>query len=108
MTNGINSSIGLSGVTAASRVLNNSAHQVANANTSDFRAGTSSLVDRAPGVRAVTDPGGQTDAVNDRPSNVSLARETATQMGAQALYRANLATIRTEDEVLGTAIDIKR
>ena len=108
MVNGINSGIGLSGVTAASRVLGNSAHQVANVNTSDFKAGTSSLVDRAPGVRAVVDPGGQTDETNERPSNVSLTRETATQIGAQALYRANLASIRTEDEVLGAAIDIKR
>ena len=42
------------------------------------------------------------------PSNVSIGREAVTQMAAQSLYRANLASIRTEDEVLGQAIDIKR
>ena len=108
MTNAINSSTGLSALRAASRVMNNSAHQVANVNTPEFKSGSSSLTDMAPGVRASIDPGGQPADANHGPSNVSLANETATQIGMQTLYRANLASIRTEDEILGTAIDIKR
>ena len=90
------------------RTLSNSAHQTANATTPGCQAGATALVDEAPGVRAVTDPGGQDPAALDELSNVSLGREAVTQMAAQSLYRANLASIRTEDEVLGQAIDIKR
>ena len=108
MTNGINGNIGLSALRAASRMLNNSAHQVANVNTSDFKAGASTLSDMAPGVRATIDPGGQTTTESKAPSDVSLTREVVTQIGAQRMYQANLASLRTEDEILGTAIDIKR
>ena len=108
MTNGINSSIGLSAVRAASRVISNSAHQVANVSTAGFRSGSSHLTDMAPGVRASIDPGGQPTDAKQGLSDVSLTRETTTQIGAQSLYRANLASLRTEDEILGTAINIKR
>ena len=108
MTSGISSNTALTGLRAATRTLGNSAHQTANATTPGFRAGATALVDDAPGVRAVTDPGGQDPAALDEPSNVSIGREAVTQMAAQSLYRANLASIRTEDEVLGQAIDIKR
>ena len=108
MTNGINRSIGLSAVRAASRVMNNSAHQVANVSTAEFKSGSSHLTDMAPGVSASTDPGGQPTGAEQGLSDVNLTRETTTQIGAQSLYRANLASLRTEDEILGTAINIKR
>ena len=108
MADGINGTIGLSALRAASRVVNNSAHQVANINTADFKTGSSTLADMAPGVRATIDPGGQTVTENKAPSDVSLTREVVTQIGAQGMYQANLASLRTEDEILGTAIDIKR
>ena len=108
MANGIIGNVGLSALRAASRVMNNSAHQVANVNTADFKTGASTLSDMAPGVRATIDPGGQTITENKAASDVSLAGEVVTQIGAQGMYQANLASLRTEDEVLGTAIDIKR
>ena len=96
MTNGINSSTSVSALRAASRVMNNSAHQVANVTTPEFKSGSASLTDMAPGVQASIDPGGQPDDANQGPSNVSLARETVTQIGAQSLYSANLASLRTD------------
>ncbi len=108
MANGINSSIGLSALRAASRVMSNSAHQVANVTTADFKSGSSHLTDQAPGVSALVDPGGQPTDAQQGLSDVNLVRETTTQISAQSLYRANLASLRTEDEILGTAIDIKR
>ena len=62
----------------------------------------------APGVSASIDPGGQPTDAKQGLYDVNLVRETTTQIGAQSLYRANLASLKAEDEILGTAIDIKR
>jgi len=107
----VNSTLGttaLSGLRAASQVTRNSAHQVANVNTDGFEAGSTTLSDEAPGVRAEEQPGGQVQAKMNLHSDVSLARETATQIAAHTMYGANLASIKTEDEVLGTVIDLTR
>jgi flagellar hook protein FlgE len=108
MVNPILGTTALSGLRAAGQVLRNSAHQVANVNTSGFEAGSTSLSDQAPGVQANEEPGGRTAAKSVQPSSTSLAQEAVTQVGAQAMYNANLASIKTEDEVLGTLIDMNR
>jgi len=46
------------------------------------------------------------DGLVDRP-NVDLVRETADRISAQRQFEANLATIRTADELLKATLDIK-
>ncbi len=41
-------------------------------------------------------------------SNVELASETVSRIVSKAIVKANLATLRTQDEVLGTVIDLTR
>ena len=108
MINSILGTTALSSLRAAGQVMRNSAHQVANVNTGGFEAGSTTLGDAAPGVRAQEQPGGQVQDNRNQHSNVSLAHETVTQIAAQTMYSANLASIKTEDEVLGTVIDLTR
>jgi len=100
-------SIGLSGLKAATKVLNNSAHNVANTNTPGFEPGRTLLEDAKPGVRARVETGGVAPDSNEALSSVGLAQETVTQIGASAMYRANLTSIKVEDELLGTLLDTK-
>jgi len=92
-------SIALSGRSAAALRLDVSAHNVANAETQDFRrqfvqqesqptGGVASQVARAP------EPG------------VDLAREMVDQMSASYAFKANLRVIRTNDEMLGSLLDL--
>jgi len=108
MVNSTLSTTALSGLRAAGQVMRNSAHQVANVSTDGFEAGSTTLSDAAPGVRAQEQPGGRVQAKKNQHSDVSLAHETVAQITAQTMYSANLASIKTEDEVLGTVIDLTR
>jgi flagellar hook protein FlgE len=100
-------SIGLSGLKAAAKVLNNSAHNVANINTPGFEPGRTLLEDAQPGVKARVETGGVAADNSAAFSSVDLAQETVTQIGASAMYSANLASIKTEDELIGTLLDTK-
>ena len=102
------SRIALSGVRAATAVIGNSAHDTANINTAGYRPGRTDLTDTGAGVRAVVETGGVPETAGpDDPSEVSIVDETVDQIAASALYAANLAVIRAEDERLGTLLDTK-
>jgi flagellar basal-body rod protein FlgC len=103
------SQIALTGVRAATAVIANSAHDTANINTAGYRPGRTTLEDTGAGVRAVVQTGGVPEGAKPTDhSEVSLVEETVDQIAASALYAANLAVIRAEDERLGTLLDTKR
>ena len=93
------SSIGSSGMQAAQMRLDASAHNVANANTSNYRR-------TAVEQEAAPDNGG-TRARMERQSNekVALEKEAVEQISATYSFAANLLSVKTEGRLMGTLLD---
>jgi flagellar hook protein FlgE len=92
-------SIALSGLNAASTQVVVAAQNIANAQTPGFRR---QLVQQT----AQTDGGvvvsiGQATAASD-----TLAEDVVTQMSATYAFKANVLTLKTQDRVLGRALDL--
>jgi flagellar hook protein FlgE len=107
----------LSALNAFDKKMNVIANNVANVETEEFKKSRATLVqgpensvkvevtqpeDPGPSVVQVTD--GQFD--EKEMSNVDLAEEIPQSIVAQRGYEANLATIRTHDEMLNSILDI--
>lgn len=93
------SSIGLSGVQAASTRLNTSAHNVANSETPDFHR---QVVHQSQETAGVVTSVGKAEEVG-----VDLATELVEQQAASYAYKANLRSIRTQEEMMGSLLDIQ-
>ncbi|SER53537.1 flagellar basal body protein [Giesbergeria anulus] len=93
------SSIGSSGMQAAQMRLDASAHNVANANTPNYRR-------TAVEQEAAPDNGG-TRARMERQSNekVALEKEAVEQISATYSFAANLLSVKTEGRLMGTLLD---
>ena len=94
----------VSSIQAHQTLLNNSAHNVANVNTDGFVPTQTTLNDTGSGVRASSTKA--TDNSSER-SQTDLAKELPDQMIAQDGVAVNVTAIRTQDEMLGTLLDIK-
>ncbi|QBK06675.1 flagellar basal body rod protein [Hylemonella gracilis] len=95
------SSIGISGLQTAQLRLDSSAHNVANMNTREFRRQTVTQQD-------LPDLGGTRASVGQASEEgVALEREVVDQMSATYAFKANLKTIQTQDDVLGSLLDAK-
>lgn len=96
------SSIGSSGLQAAQLRLDASANNVANMNTQGYRrevVAQEAAADSA-GVRATVQR--EQDA-----KAVALEQEAVEQMSATYAFKANLQTIKTQDEMMGSLLDVK-
>ncbi len=93
------SSTALSGLNAASLQMQSSAHNIANAQTPGFRR---QLVQQSAeaqgGVQASLT---QADVPGD-----ALAEDIVGQMAASVVYRANLQTLRADDAMNGSLLDV--
>lgn len=106
-----------SGLAAADLRLSTSAHNVANGLTPGFRPLAVAAEERAEGgvgVRVVRPNDPSVEARLDAAalglgagSGTDLAAEVVSQMTAAAAYRANLATLRTADEVTASLLAIR-
>lgn len=96
------SSIGSSGLQAAQLRLDASAHNVANMNTPGYRrqAVEQQAVAEGAGVRATVQRQQEAEAV-------ALEKEAVEQMSATYAFKANLHTIKTQDEMMGALLDVK-
>ena len=95
-------SIASSGLGAAQLRLDASANNVANANTPNYRRQVvqqEAAADNA-GVRATVQR--QQDA-----EGVALEKEAVEQMSATYAFKANLQTIKTQDDMMGSLLNIK-
>lgn len=97
--------IGLSGLRAAQTRLDTTAHNVANAQTPDFRR---HAVQQTP----VAETGGvQTQVVREDTEQAApvghLVQDLVEQRVAFYSFAANLKTIETEDRMLGALLDRK-
>ena len=108
--------VALSGIQAGGRILGASAHNIANSQTENFKR-TQATLEESPagGVRVSLSqdqrPGPQLPTGDDpfsfrEGSNVELEEEIVNTLQASHLVEANLASIRTQDEVLGSILDI--
>jgi flagellar hook protein FlgE len=97
----------LSGIQAAAIRHNVTANNIANMTTTDFKK-SRVILESAPyengvavqSIQQVDTPG------TPEMSNVDLAEETVNDITTQTLFRANIASIRAGDEMLGTLLDI--
>lgn len=109
--------IALTGMQAAGRLLGASAHNIANAQTEGFKRITAILEESPSGGVRVTLNHDQTSGpsfftqdaggLNLREgSNVDLAEELSNTLQAAHLFEVNVASLRTQDKVLGSLLDI--
>jgi flagellar hook protein FlgE len=108
-----------SGLGAYAKQIEVSANNVANVNTDGFKKSRTELValetggvipvvrkDNSAGPTIVRDRGYGLTPVE--LSNVDLGEETVVQIIAQRGFEANLQTIKTADDLLGSLLDIKK
>jgi flagellar hook protein FlgE len=94
------SSIALSGMNAAQTVLDSSAHNVANMNTSGFR--------RQEVIQSAKAEGGVSTSLATASSNVtSLELDVVAQLQAKNSFLANLAVFKTGDKMAGSILNLK-
>ncbi len=91
-------------IQAHQTLLNNSAHNVANVNTDGFIPTQTTLNDAGNSITASSAKASD----NGSPrSQTDLAKELPDQMIAADGVAVNVTAIRTQDEMLGSLLDIK-
>ena len=85
-------------MTAMSNWMNNSAHNVANVNTDNYKATQTTITN-------------QNDAVVEQSSQTNNSTELATELTDQITidksFKANADVIKTQNEMLGSLLDMK-
>ncbi len=94
------SSIALSGMHAASTRLDTAAHNIANAQTPNFKR---QVVLQQSQERA----GVVTSIGKASQPGADLATDIVEQASASYAYKANLRSIRVQDELMGSLLDVK-
>lgn len=94
------SSIAVSGAQAASTRLDVAAHNIANAQTPAFQRQV--VHQQSQETAGVMTTLGKADEVGP-----DLAADLVAQMEASYNYKANLRTIRTQEQMLGSLLDVK-
>lgn len=92
-------SIAGSGMNAAMLGMGSAAHNIANLQTGDFRR---QLVER----QAQAEGGVMTKVVQAPQLGHSLAEDLLQQREAAYLFKANLLVLQTEQQVLGSVLDV--
>ena len=97
------SAIASSGLNAAQRRLEVSAHNIANANTANFS--------RQEVVQQTQEGGGVSTSVRQLPAaqaaGNTLANDFVQQMVSSYVFKANLLTLQTEQKLTGNIIDTR-
>jgi flagellar hook protein FlgE len=92
-------SIALSGLNAASSQLGTAAHNIANAQTPGFR--------RQVVQQAAHPEGGVVVSIGQvAQTGEALAEDVVTQMVATYAFKANVLTLKTQDRMLGSLLDL--
>lgn len=102
-------SISLSGMQAASAMLNVTANNIANLNTPGFNPSRADLVELSGGGVAVTGTSFEDNpqtAPNTETSNVDLPTELVNLKLGQTLYDANAMVLKTADHMTGMLLNI--
>ena len=100
----MNISNNVSSIQAHQTMLNNSASNVANVNTDGLRPRDTRMSEVAGSVSANTSLGVDSGSLR---SQTDLTKEIPDQMVAQDASAVNIEAIRTQDEMIGSLLDIK-
>ncbi len=100
----MNINTNVTAIQAHQTLLNNSAYNVANVNTDGFIPIQTTLNDTGNSVAASSEKA--TDNGSTK-SQTDLAKELPEQMIAEDGVAVNVTAIRTQDEMLGTLLDLK-
>lgn len=100
----MNISSNISSIQAHQNMMNTSANNVANVNTDRFIPTNTRVVGDENSLRANN---AKADDTGSKTSQTDLAKEMTTQIVAQDATAVNVNAIRTQDEMLGSLLDIK-
>ena len=103
------SSASLTGMNAAATSVRVTANNVANFRSEDFQASRLDQVDQADngGTRATRITASEEQALPPGGSNTNLERDMVSLIRDEASYAANAAVIRTDNQMMGTLMDMK-
>jgi flagellar hook protein FlgE len=115
MISPVNSTV--SALQAYNRQLEVTSNNIANVNTDEFKKSKATLKEAANGgvqvdIRQVDTPGHRYQEIEGdhiiekETSNVDLSEELPQMMVTQHAYQANMKVVQTQDEILGTALNI--
>lgn len=95
------SSIARSGLNAAQYSLGVTAHNIANAQTANFR--------RQQVVQEAQETGGVSVSLRQaaQPAGDTMANDFVQQMVASYAFKANVLTLQTEQKIMGSLLDIE-
>lgn len=101
----------LSALNASSTKLNETAHNVANANTNGYKASHTLIEENGEGqgvrARTVRDSSEISEQGQAQlPSNVDYGKEAVESISSVHMYTANLETIKAEDSLVETTLDL--
>ncbi len=100
----MNISNNVSSIQAHQTFLNTNANNIANVNSDGFIPKDTRLEDKKGSVTASTV---KADDSGSTKSQTNLAKEIPDQISIQAGVSANVEAIKTQDDVLGSLLDIK-
>lgn len=101
----------LSALDASSKKLNETAHNVANANTEGYQSSQTLIEGNGDGqgvrARTVRDTSEISDEAKAQlPSTVDYGKEAVESISSVHLYTANLETIKAEDSLIESTLDL--
>lgn len=95
----------VSSMTANQVFMDNSANNVANVNTDKFIPNKTTITESTPNTPMAT-TSKATDNGSER-SQTDLSKELTDQISIENVHEANLKAIRTQDEMMGSLLDIR-
>lgn len=107
----------LSALSAYGKKLGTTANNIANVNTDEFKKSRVNLQEGVNGgvtaqIQPIDTPGSIKETIQDgdvvqvESSNVDLAEELTEMIPTQSAYDANLKSIRAQEQMMGTLLDI--
>ena len=100
----MNISNNISSIQSHQTMMNNNAHNIANVNTDGFRSSDTRMLDSGGSLTANSR---KADDNGSLKSQTDLAKEIPDQIVVQGATAVNVTAIKTQDEMLGSLLDIK-
>lgn len=100
----MNISSNISSINSHQTMMNTSANNVANVNTGGFRPSDTSISSEGESTSTNTR---LSDYTGSKTSQTDLAKELTDQIIAEDAVAVNVSAIKTQDQMLGSLLDIK-
>ncbi len=100
----MNISSNISSITSHQTMMNTGANNIANVNTDGYIPKDTRMTDTGNSVTTNTRT---SDDTGSKMSQTNLAKELTDQIVSQDAVAVNVSAIRTQDEMLGSLLDIK-